>query len=79
MINRIGRTLEKIADAFKVDLHVGDLDKVLEMCVRLDDGLEDLLGDTWDDTSQVRRVDVGTLHNVGERSSATADGYAPSS
>jgi len=54
-------TCEQVLDLLHVDLHVADLDGVLDTDVRGDDGGEDLLDDTRDDASECRVLDVCAL------------------
>jgi hypothetical protein len=57
------RTSKQISDLLEVDLHVGYFNQVLQVWVRLDDGLENLLCYTWDYTLQFIVVDVGALRS----------------
>jgi hypothetical protein len=65
----MGRTCKEVADALHVDLHVGDLDHVLDVGRALDDLVKDLLGDARGDALELVVVDVGAL---SRRSSGSA-------
>ena len=57
-------TRKEVANPFKIDLHIRHLDDILEVGVGLDDRLEDLFGDTGNETFEFRRVDVRALVHV---------------
>ena len=59
-------TRKEIANPFKIDFHIRHLDDILEVRVGLNDRLEDLFGDTGDETFQILRVDVRTLVRVSD-------------
>ena len=54
-------TCKEITNPFQVNLHVGDLNQVLEVGITLDDGLEYLFCNSGDDTLEVVVINVGTL------------------
>jgi hypothetical protein len=61
------RTSKQVTNALHVDLHVRNLDEVLEVGGGGHDGSEDLLRQTGDDTLHLEVVDVGALEEEAVR------------
>lgn len=55
------RTRQQVPDSFKIDLHVGDFHHILQVRVRLDNRLEDLLCDSGNQALQVWGVNIRAL------------------
>jgi hypothetical protein len=68
---------QQITNAFHVNLHVANSNRVLDVAGRCEDACEDLLNDTGNDTLADVVVDVATHHGVrfsGTRLSIGKDG-----